>query len=78
MFFINCIGQTESNSTVHLMLSNQEMEHLLSSHPQWKQPILRLGDSFDVLVTEVVDSCHFWANADDGVGIRFNVMIIYM
>ena len=52
---------------MYLVLTKSEMDRLLTSRGQWTHPAHRLKDQFDVLVTEIVDCCYFWANADDGV-----------
>ena len=53
---------------VHILLSYEEMCQLMQrcSKPM-KNPNSIALDEFDVLVTEVIDSCHFWANVDDQV-----------
>ena len=53
---------------VHTLLTNPEMCELLKS---CKKPVRTLDNigaqEFDILVTDIVDFCHFWANIDDKV-----------
>lgn len=53
---------------VHTLLTYPEMCELLKS---CKKPVMTLANigaqEFDILVTDIVDSCHFWANIDDKV-----------
>ena len=61
---------------VHTLLTYVEMCELLK---RCEKPMMTLGNigaqEFDILVTDIVDSCHFWANIDDEVsppvGSRF-------
>jgi len=53
---------------VHTLLAYLEMCELLK---RCKKPMRTLDNigakEFDILVTDVIDSCHFWANIDDEV-----------
>ena len=53
---------------VHTLLTYLEMCELLK---RCKKPLRTLDNigaqEFDILVTDIVDSCHFWANVDDEV-----------
>ena len=53
---------------VHTLLTFPEMCELLKN---CKKPVTTLenigAQEFDILVTDIVDSCHFWANIDDKV-----------
>ena len=53
---------------VHTLLTYLEMCELLT---RCKKPLRTLGNigaqEFDILVTDIIDSCHFWANIDDEV-----------
>jgi len=53
---------------VHTVLTYLEMCELLKrcKKPMWT--LDKIGaQEFDILVTDIVDSCHFWANIDDKV-----------
>ena len=53
---------------VHTLLTYLEMCELLKrcKKPMWT--LEKIGaQEFDILVTDIVDSCHFWANIDDKV-----------
>lgn len=64
---------------VHTLLTYVEMCELLK---RCKKPMMTLDNigaqEFDILVTDIVDSCHFWANIDDEVsppvGSRFRYL----
>ena len=50
------------------LLSYEEMCELMQRCGKpMKNPNSIALDEFEVLVTEVIDSCHFWANVDDQV-----------
>ena len=53
---------------VHTLLTHAEMRELAT---RCKKPLITLDNigaqEFDILVTDVIDSCHFWANIDDQV-----------
>ncbi|PFX30902.1 Multiple RNA-binding domain-containing protein 1 [Stylophora pistillata] len=53
----------------HILLTNTEMSEL---YLKCKKPLRTMDNmeaqEFEVLVTDVVDSCHFWANIDDKSG----------
>ena len=53
---------------VHTLLTYPEIGELLKS---CKKPVRTLDNigaqEFDILVTDIVDSCRFWANIDDKV-----------
>lgn len=61
----------------HILLTNAEMHEL---YLKCKKPLRTMDNmeaqEFEVLVTDVVDSCHFWANIDDKVGTALLVVVI--
>lgn len=53
---------------LHLILTHQEMQILATKCNKPLRTTNNFGfEEFDILVTDVVDSCHFWANVDDKV-----------
>ena len=56
----------KKSAPVHMLLTHVEMCELFK---KFKKPLRTLhnigAQKFDILVTDVVDSCHFWANIDD-------------
>lgn len=65
------IANSESSKQgvpVRTLLSYEEMCELMQRCGKpMKNPNSIALDEFEVLVTEVIDSCHFWANVDDQV-----------
>lgn len=69
---------------VHNLLTYLEMCELLK---RCKKPVRTLDNigaqEFDILVTDIVDSCHFWANIDDkvrplvGRGLMYITHLVY-
>ena len=63
---------------LHTLLTYQEMSTLLK---MCNKPLRTASsitfEEFDILVTDVVDSCHFWANVDDKVRgfMPFNFLV---
>ena len=58
----------KTSTCLHIMLSAEEMEQLAQKFsPRGCMFDITSEEYFDVLVTEVVDSCTFWANIDDKV-----------
>ena len=60
---------TKEKGPGHILLTHSEMHELFL---KCKKPLRTMDDikaqEFKVLVTDIVDSCHFWANIDDKVG----------
>lgn len=60
---------TEEKGPRHILLTYSEMHELFL---KCKKPLRTMDDikaqEFKVLVTDIVDSCHFWANIDDKSG----------
>ena len=53
---------------LRLILTHQEMQILATKCNKPLRTMSSFGfEEFDILVTDVVDSCHFWANVDDKV-----------
>ena len=53
----------------HILLTNVEMCELFARCKKPLRTMANIGaQEFEVLVTDVVDSCYFWANIDDKVG----------
>lgn len=53
---------------MHLLLTYEEMNTLMSKCRKSLRTARSIAfEEFYVLVTDVVDSCHFWANVDDRV-----------
>ena len=60
--------------SVHKLLSYEEMCELMKRcNKPMKTATSIVLEEFDVLVTDVVDSCCFWANVDDQV--RCNIVV---
>lgn len=56
---------------VHLLLTYEEMCELLKRCNKPLTTSDNIGaQEFDILVTDVIDSCHFWANVDDQVRLN--------
>lgn len=56
------------NVPMHLLLTYEEMNTLMSKCRKSIRTARSIAfEEFCVLVTDVVDSCHFWANLDDRV-----------
>ena len=63
--------QLNLKKDLNIMLTKVEMEQLGSKCHKSLCTFGTVADEFDLLITEVVDSCTFWANIDDGVSVIF-------
>lgn len=58
--------KSEQKVPIHSLLTQQEISILMS---KCKKPIRTASsiafEEFNILITDVIDSCHFWANIDD-------------
>ena len=70
--------KSEQKVPIHSLLTQQEISILMS---KCKKPIRTASsiafEEFNILITDVIDSCHFWANIDDKVRGQKTCFLFY-